>query len=49
MVPDLFIFVAEVFSSCDASLPEQCSIHRRFIYSGRQAAVLSALFSLCCD
>lgn len=49
MVPDLFIFLAEVFSSEDASLLEQDSIYRRFIYSGRQAAVLSALFSLCCD
>lgn len=49
MVPDLFIFAAEVFSSQDASLPEQCSMYRRSIYSGRQAAALRALFSLTCD
>lgn len=37
VVPQLFIFAAEVFPSKDASLPQQsCSIYRGLIHSGEQ-------------
>lgn len=37
MVPELFVFAAEVFPSEDASLPQQsCSMYRGLIYSCEQ-------------
>lgn len=37
VIPDLFIFAAEVFPSEDPSLPQQtCSMYRGLIYSGEQ-------------